>query len=368
MIEFNSHTNYQVHQESFYNCFEEVKLVCWISLLRKVIPPPQSYSQIASFSCTGQILVLTFSKWNNKQFIPSQSINLFPHIPSIHSLSSFPHSPSIHSLSPHSPSIHSLTFGIPSTHSLTFPQIPPIHSLNSFPHKSHSLTSHIPSQVTFPHKSHSLNSPHITSDPSNSFPQFTPSHSLNSFPRIPQFFPSIHSLTFGIPSIHSLTFPQIPPIHSLNLFPHKSHSLTSHVPSIPLTSPQIPPIHSLNSLLHIPSIHSLTSLNSFHQFIPSFPLNWILQFPQFIPSCPCPLNCSIESFIKYISPQFTPPYPHLVPNTPRFTVSQSNFSSFLLESWWTVQFKNFTQFATRTGFFAKGSLISVANELIIFSR
>ena len=112
------------------------------------------------------------------------------------------------------------------------------------------------------------------------------SHSLNSLPHIPQFVPSILSLTFGIPSIHSLTFPQIPPIHPLNpfpqsipsqvTFPHKSRSLNSpHITSDSSNSfPQFTPqIHLLNLLLHIPSIHSLTALNSFHQFIPSFPLN-----------------------------------------------------------------------------------------------
>ena len=154
---------------------------------------------------------------------------------------------------------------IPSIHSFTFPQFTPSHpsirSINSFPHIRHSLNS----------------LPHIPSDSSNSFPQFIPSQV--TFPH------KSHPLTSHIPSI-PLTLTQIPPIHSLNpfpqsipsqvTFPHKSRSLNSpHITSDSSNSfPQFTPqIHFLNLLLHIPSIHSLTALNSFHQFIPSFPLN-----------------------------------------------------------------------------------------------
>ena len=178
--------------------------------------------------------------------------------------------------------IHSLTVHqfVPS-HSLNlFPQFISSQSLNSFPQSSQSINS-------FPHIRHSLNSlPHIPSDSSNSFPQFIPSQV--TFPH------KSHPLTSHIPSI-PLTLTQIPPIHSLNpfpqsipsqvTFPHKSRSLNSpHITSDSSNSfPQFTPqIHFLNLLLHIPSIHSLTALNSFHQFIPSFPLNWILQSPQLL--------------------------------------------------------------------------------------
>ena len=240
-----------------------------------------------------------------QQAIHSLTVHQF--VPS-HSLNSFPHSPSIHSLSPHSPSIHSLTFGIPSIHSLTFPQIPPIHSLNSFPHKSHSLTSHIPSQVTFPQfPSHYLRSlQFIPSIHSFTFPQFTPSHpsirSINSFPHIryslnslphipsdssnsfPQSIPSIHSLTSHIPS--QVTFPQFPSHHLRFLqFIPSIHSFT-----FPQFTPSHPSIRSINSFPRFPSIESFSSLNSFpHVHVPSiaqlnpslniYPLNSLPHIP-----------------------------------------------------------------------------------------
>ena len=263
-------------------------------------------------TCTSVERVLAWRDWRGRTFVPWWLITL----PIVSAVASRGLLVKEHKAFPQFTPSHSLRF-------LQF--IPSIHSHNPFPHKSHSLTSHVPSiPLTSPQipPIHSLNSllhiPSIHSLTSlNSFHQFFPSHSA-----FPQFTPS-----------HSLRFLQfIPSIHSHNPFPHKSHSLTSHVPSIPLTSPQIPPIHSLNSLLKfISSIYSFT----FPQFTPSQPsIRSINSFPRF-PSIESfsPLNCSIESFIKYISPQFTPPYPHLVPNTPRFTVSQSNFSSFLLESW-----------------------------------